>query len=76
MSWDFVAPLLRPVYSHSATVIDDRIYVTGGRLHDGAATNKVQMYSKDVDFSHWSYCASMKQSRYDHSVSIHKSRSL
>ncbi|XP_077287453.1 kelch-like protein 35 [Arctopsyche grandis] len=64
-SWDFIAPLLRAIYSHSSSVIDDKIFVTGGRLHDGTATNRVQMYSKNSSF--WSYCTSMKQSRYDHS---------
>ncbi|XP_077288413.1 kelch-like protein 23 [Arctopsyche grandis] len=64
-NWDMkVAPLLQGVCFHSASVIDDRIYVTGGVIYKDeieTSTNEVQMYS--VEFNSWSYRAPMIQKR-------------
>ncbi|XP_077289775.1 ectoderm-neural cortex protein 1-like [Arctopsyche grandis] len=67
--WDTnVASLLKAVDFHSAAVINDRIYVTGGRINkDGKykSINEVQVYS--VESNSWSYAAPMVQKREDHS---------
>ncbi|XP_077284957.1 kelch-like protein 25 isoform X2 [Arctopsyche grandis] len=59
--WKIIAPLLMAVSYHSATVIDDKIFVTGGIAREHAKnTNKVQMYS--VETNSWTYSAQMIQS--------------
>ncbi|XP_077294824.1 kelch-like protein 25 [Arctopsyche grandis] len=64
--WENIAPLLLAVYWHSASVIDDKIFVTGGiSSENGIQTNKVQMYSLETNA--WTYRAQMIQSRADHS---------
>ncbi|XP_077287942.1 kelch-like protein 24 [Arctopsyche grandis] len=68
--WEFVAPLITTISEHRASVVDDKIYVTGGRLQTGSTTKKVQMYSPDTE--NWSLRASMKHKRQSHSVNIHK----
>ncbi|XP_077297483.1 kelch-like protein 23 [Arctopsyche grandis] len=63
-----VAPLLVAVSWHSASVIDDKIYVTGGcPIENGKyiSTNEVQMYS--VETNSWTYRAQMIQGRRSHS---------
>lgn len=71
--WEIIAPLLMAVYRLSASVIDNKIYVTGGRaLENGKyiTLNKVQMYSTETNS--WVYCAHMIQGRSDHSVNINQ----
>ncbi|XP_077298482.1 kelch-like protein 36 [Arctopsyche grandis] len=63
-----VAPLLVAVDRHSASVIDEKIYITGGRTNENGrdiSTNKVQMYS--VETNSWTYRAQMIQGREMHS---------
>ncbi|XP_077300626.1 kelch-like protein 25 [Arctopsyche grandis] len=74
--WEIMAPLLVAVYVHSASVIDDKIYVTGGRkwLMDESGKymtiNKVQMYS--VESNSWTYRAQMIEEREYHSSVVFK----
>ncbi|XP_077301923.1 kelch-like protein 25 [Arctopsyche grandis] len=63
--WEIISPLLVGVDSHSASVIADKIYITGGRISNSKSTNKVQMYS--VETNSWTYRAQMIQERHDHS---------
>ncbi|XP_077285261.1 kelch-like protein 25 [Arctopsyche grandis] len=66
--WKFIAPLLTGIDCHSASVIGNNIYVTGGRAIENEkyiSTNKVQMYS--VESNSWTYRADMIQERQDHS---------
>ncbi|XP_077294182.1 kelch-like protein 7 [Arctopsyche grandis] len=66
--WQIIAPLLLAVYHHSASVVNDKIYVTGGLTRQNAkqmSSNKVQMYS--VETNSWTYRAQMIQGREDHS---------
>ncbi|XP_077294543.1 kelch-like protein 25 [Arctopsyche grandis] len=66
--WEIIASLLVAVIGHSATVIDDKIFVTGGRIFENGnetSTNKVQMYS--VETNSWTYRAQMIQGRRSHS---------
>ncbi|XP_077285471.1 kelch-like protein 38 [Arctopsyche grandis] len=69
MNWDEnVAPLLLAVCYHSASIIDDRIYVTGGRKRENkeeTSINSMQVYS--VDSNSWSYGTPMIQAREHHS---------
>ncbi|XP_077296137.1 kelch-like protein 25 [Arctopsyche grandis] len=69
MIWETsIAPLLQAVYWHNASVIGDRIYVTGGHiLKDGKnkSTDEVQVY--EMQSNSWSYCAPMIQRREEHS---------
>ncbi|XP_077295857.1 kelch-like protein 40 [Arctopsyche grandis] len=58
--WEIIAPLLVAVDWHSASVIDDNIYVTGGFTREYRTTNKVQMYS--VETNSWTYRTQMIQS--------------
>ncbi|XP_077293954.1 kelch-like protein 41 [Arctopsyche grandis] len=62
--WEIIAPLLMDAYLHSSSVIDGKIFVTGGRVR-GSSTNKVQMYS--VETNSWTYRAPMIQARQRHS---------
>ncbi|XP_077289919.1 kelch-like protein 25 [Arctopsyche grandis] len=67
-NWVNVAPLKRGVYNHSASVIEDKIYVTGGRIAINGiekAINRVQMYSASTDT--WSHRNRMSKKRCDHS---------
>ncbi|XP_077294155.1 uncharacterized protein LOC143916780 [Arctopsyche grandis] len=68
-NWDTnIASLLVGVSRHSASVANDRIYVTGGCMQEKegiSPINKVQMYS--MEFNSWSYCAPMIHGRCDHS---------
>ncbi|XP_077292966.1 uncharacterized protein LOC143915992 [Arctopsyche grandis] len=71
MNWDTnVAPLLQGVHYHSASVIDDRIYVAGGNKMENKeiSINTLQVYS--VDYNSWSYGTPMIQTRARHSVNI------
>ncbi|XP_077294581.1 ectoderm-neural cortex protein 1-like [Arctopsyche grandis] len=66
--WAIIAPLLVAIYGHSASVIADKIYITGGKTSENGrdiSTNKVQMYS--VETNSWTYRAQMIQGRYNHS---------
>ncbi|XP_077289491.1 kelch-like protein 24a [Arctopsyche grandis] len=66
--WEIIAPLLVAVFGHSASVIADKIYITGGKTSENGkyiSTNKVQMYS--VETNSWTYRAQMIQRRCDHS---------
>ncbi|XP_077289476.1 kelch-like protein 25 isoform X2 [Arctopsyche grandis] len=66
--WEIIAPLLMAVSFHSASVIADKIYITGGETSENGKTissNKVQMYS--VETNSWTYRAQMIQGRYNHS---------
>ncbi|XP_077292662.1 kelch-like protein 7 [Arctopsyche grandis] len=66
--WEIIAPLLLDVDWHSASVIDDKIYITGGHRYENGkwiSTNKVQMYS--VATNSWTYRAQMIQGRNSHS---------
>ncbi|XP_077299692.1 kelch-like protein 7 [Arctopsyche grandis] len=66
--WEIIAPLLMAVFYHSASVIDNKIYVTGGRTVENGkriSTDKVQMYS--VENNSWTYRAQMIQERERHS---------
>ncbi|XP_077285326.1 kelch-like protein 24 [Arctopsyche grandis] len=63
-----VAPLLYPSHVHNASVINGKIYVTGGRIvKDGKhiTINTLQVYS--VECNSWSYRAPMIQARDCHS---------
>ncbi|XP_077289480.1 kelch-like protein 28 [Arctopsyche grandis] len=60
-----VAPLLVAVFGHSASVIADKIYITGGLTSEWISSNKVQMYS--VETNSWTYRAQMIQGRAGHS---------
>ncbi|XP_077289614.1 kelch-like protein 23 [Arctopsyche grandis] len=63
-----VAPLLVAVSLYSASVIADKIYITGGRTNENGktiSTNKVQMYS--VETNSWTYRSQMIQGRNGHS---------
>ncbi|XP_077291281.1 ectoderm-neural cortex protein 1-like [Arctopsyche grandis] len=75
-NWDAnVAPLLQAVYFHQASVIGDRIYVTGGKaMKNGKyiTTNEVQMYS--VESNSWAYRAPMIHGRQSHSSVTFKGR--
>ncbi|XP_077289482.1 kelch-like protein 20 isoform X2 [Arctopsyche grandis] len=63
--WEIIAPLLLAVSQHSASVIADKIYITGGLTSELISSNKVQMYS--VETNSWTYRAQMIQGRYNHS---------
>ncbi|XP_077289477.1 kelch-like protein 24a [Arctopsyche grandis] len=66
--WEIIAPLLVAVNYHSASVIADKIYITGGQTSENGktiSTNKVQMYS--VETNSWTYRAQMIQGRSYHS---------
>ncbi|XP_077299923.1 kelch-like protein 23 [Arctopsyche grandis] len=66
--WEIIAPLLEAVTWHSASVIADKIYITGGKTKENGktiSTNKVQMYS--VETNSWTYRAQMIQGRASHS---------
>ncbi|XP_077289618.1 kelch-like protein 24 [Arctopsyche grandis] len=66
--WQIIAPLLIAVSDHSASVIADKIYITGGLTDENGKSiskNKVQMYS--VETNSWTYRAQMIQGRYNHS---------
>ncbi|XP_077289486.1 kelch-like protein 25 [Arctopsyche grandis] len=63
--WEIIAPLLLAVSQHSASVIADKIYITGGRTSEFISSNKVQMYS--VETNSWTYRAQMIQRRCDYS---------
>ncbi|XP_077294248.1 kelch-like protein 24 [Arctopsyche grandis] len=66
--WEIIAPLLVAVDRLSASVIDGKIYVTGGRTSEDGKTislNKVQTFS--VKSNSWTYRAPMIQTRHGHS---------
>lgn len=67
MDWEYVAPLLLAVHFHSASAIDEKIYVTGGRRNE-TSLDLVQMYS--VETNSWTNSSHMIQARYNHSVNI------
>ncbi|XP_077293724.1 kelch-like protein 25 isoform X2 [Arctopsyche grandis] len=58
--WEIIAPLLSTVYDHSASVMDGKIFVTGGLTNDYKSTDKVQVYSVETNF--WTYRPQMIQS--------------
>ncbi|XP_077289487.1 kelch-like protein 28 [Arctopsyche grandis] len=70
--WEIIAPLLVAVNYHSASVIADKIYITGGETTERISTNKVQMYS--VETNSWTYRAQMIQRRYKHSSVVFKGK--
>ncbi|XP_077283718.1 kelch-like protein 25 [Arctopsyche grandis] len=73
--WKIVTPLLVTTDLHSASVIDDNIYLTGGRVIENQkniSTNKVQIYSVVRDS--WTYGAQMIQERCDHSSVVCKGK--
>ncbi|XP_077294023.1 kelch-like protein 25 [Arctopsyche grandis] len=73
--WNIVAPLLLDLQSHSASVIDDKIFVTGGITFENGerkSTNKVQIYS--VETNSWTYRAQMIHARQDHSSVAYKGK--
>ncbi|XP_077287869.1 kelch-like protein 7 [Arctopsyche grandis] len=75
--WEIIAPLLVAVTNHSASVIDRKIYVTGGQTYGNGKevyTNKVQVYS--VETNTWTYCAEMIHGRYNHSSAVLKGKLL
>ncbi|XP_077289473.1 kelch-like protein 25 [Arctopsyche grandis] len=63
--WEIIAPLLVAVSNQSASVIADKIYITGGLTSEWKSSNKVQMYS--VETNSWTYRAQMIQGRAGHS---------
>ncbi|XP_077294025.1 ectoderm-neural cortex protein 1-like [Arctopsyche grandis] len=66
--WKIITPLLVAVGGHSASVIDDKIFVTGGFSRKNGiskSSNKVQLYS--VETNSWTYRAQMIHARQDHS---------
>ncbi|XP_077293722.1 kelch-like protein 25 isoform X1 [Arctopsyche grandis] len=63
--WEIIAPLLSTVYDHSASVMDGKIFVTGGLTNDYKSTDKVQVYSVETNF--WTYRPQMIQARHSHS---------
>ncbi|XP_077289889.1 kelch-like protein 23 [Arctopsyche grandis] len=63
--WEIIAPLLVAISNQSASVIVDKICITGGLTSGRISTNKVQMYS--VETNSWTYRAQMIQGRYNHS---------
>ncbi|XP_077294651.1 uncharacterized protein LOC143917117 [Arctopsyche grandis] len=70
MKWNSVAQLLMAVHNHSASIIDAKIYVTGGRASSNNKKNEIsigtlQVYS--VDSNSWFYGASMIRARQRHS---------
>ncbi|XP_077294317.1 ectoderm-neural cortex protein 1-like [Arctopsyche grandis] len=71
-NWEIIAPLLVAVNFHSASVIDDKIFVTGGYTGGNGSTNKVQMYS--VETNSWTYRAQMIQKRDGHSSVVFKEK--
>ncbi|XP_077295970.1 kelch-like protein 7 [Arctopsyche grandis] len=67
-NWEIISPLLVAVSFHSASVIDGKIFVTGGLTRKNGksiSTNKVQMYS--VETNSWTFRAQMIQERERHS---------
>ncbi|XP_077294961.1 uncharacterized protein LOC143917355 [Arctopsyche grandis] len=61
--WETISPLRVAIKGHSACVIADRIYVTGGRIFENnkdECLNKVQIYSVESDS--WTYGTQMNQS--------------
>ncbi|XP_077290322.1 uncharacterized protein LOC143914104 [Arctopsyche grandis] len=74
-NWEMIAPLLLPIDGHSASVTDDIIYVTGGRLYENGknvSLNKVQIYS--VETNSWTYGTQMNQARHAHSSVVFKGK--
>ncbi|XP_077290380.1 kelch-like protein 7 [Arctopsyche grandis] len=70
-----VAPLLQAVCYHSASVINDKIYVTGGSTKKNGKYKSiadVQMYS--VESNSWSYRAPMIKGREQHASIVIKER--
>ncbi|XP_077294153.1 kelch-like protein 25 isoform X2 [Arctopsyche grandis] len=66
--WQIITSLLVAVEYHSATVVDEKIYITGGQTYANkkiTSLNKVQMYS--VETNSWTYRAQMIQERSEHS---------
>ncbi|XP_077294958.1 kelch-like protein 25 [Arctopsyche grandis] len=75
--WEIITPLLVAVIFHSASVIDEKIFVTGGRISENGkliSTNKVQMYS--VETNSWTYRAKMSHERLRHSSVAFKGKLL
>ncbi|XP_077294026.1 kelch-like protein 35 [Arctopsyche grandis] len=70
-NWEIIAPLLVAVNGHCASVIDGKIFVTGGILNN-ILTNKLQIYS--VETNSWSYRADMIQGRSFHSNVVIKGK--
>lgn len=63
--WDSdVAPLLTATFAHDASVINDKIYVTGGCAP--AVSNNVQMFTPNTNT--WTFRAPMIKARCDHMV--------
>ncbi|MCR9286813.1 MAG: hypothetical protein NXI23_05400 [Bacteroidetes bacterium] len=61
--WTLKANLLKPRFYHETEVIDDKMYVMGGRSLDipGPVDQTVEMYDPDTDT--WTFVASMHQVR-------------
>ncbi|XP_077297299.1 kelch-like protein 41b [Arctopsyche grandis] len=72
--WEIIAPLLVSVFFHSVSVVNDKIFVTGGVSFENThiITNKVQMYS--VETNSWTYRAQMIQARQRHSSAEFKGK--
>ncbi|XP_077294027.1 kelch-like protein 25 [Arctopsyche grandis] len=63
-NWEIIAPLLEDIQWHSASIIDGKIFVTGG-FRNRTSINKLQMYS--VETNSWAYRADMIHRRTHHS---------
>ncbi|XP_077290105.1 kelch-like protein 23 [Arctopsyche grandis] len=73
--WEIIAPMLVAISDHSASVIADKIYITGGEPSENGkwlSTNKLQMYS--VETNSWTYRAQMIQRRHRHSSVVFKGK--
>ncbi|XP_077295045.1 uncharacterized protein LOC143917413 [Arctopsyche grandis] len=69
--WETISPLKVAINRHSACVIADRIYVTGGCIKENnkyESLNKVQIYSVKSDS--WTYGTQMNQARHNHSSAV------
>ncbi|XP_077296702.1 kelch-like protein 7 [Arctopsyche grandis] len=74
-NWERVAPMLKAAYFHSASVINNTIYVAGGRSRQNGnetSTNELQVYWPETNS--WSYRAPMIQRRERHSSVVIKGK--
>ncbi|XP_077283320.1 kelch-like protein 25 [Arctopsyche grandis] len=58
-----IANMPLAVHAHSAAVVNNKIYVTGGSTKGSSVTN-VQMYTPESNS--WAYCAAMTRKRFCH----------
>ena len=67
-SWQQMAAMPTARSSHSAAVLDGKIYVTGGSLSTGELSDALEAY--DPVANTWTTLASFSQGRHDHTSAV------